>query len=135
MSGEAHERVAAFLARVPYVGFLGMEVQLAGGEATGVLPFQDRLIGNTTIPSLHGGMLGAFMELTALAQLVAAVDGAETPRTIDMTVEYLRAGRPLATYARAELRKTGRRIANIHVRAWQERRDEPVATLAGHFLL
>ena len=129
------DRVNAFLARIPYAGFLGLEVQLVGEALTCILPFQDRLIGNTAVPSLHGGMLGSFLELTALIQLVAAGEGQGSPRTIDMTVEYLRVGRLQATYARAELRKTGRRIANLHVRAWQGRQDEPIATLGGHFLL
>jgi acyl-coenzyme A thioesterase PaaI-like protein len=56
-------------------------------------------------------------------------------KTIDVTIEYLRPGRAQTTYARAELRKVGRRVANIHVEAWQEARETPVAFLRGHFLL
>jgi acyl-coenzyme A thioesterase PaaI-like protein len=33
------------------------------------------------------------------------------------------------------VRKVGRRIANVHVEAWQEARDLPVAFLRGHFML
>ncbi len=50
-------------------------------------------------------------------------------------MEYLRPGRALSTYARADLRKVGRRVANVHVEAWQEARDHPIAFLRGHFLL
>ena len=125
----------AFLARTPYVQFLGMRAELAGDEMTAILPFQDKLIGNTAIPALHGGMLGAFMEMTALAQLAISEEVERLPKTIDVTVEFLRTGRPLTTYARADLRKVGRRIANVHVEAWQDERREPVAALRGHFLL
>ena len=55
-------------------------------------------------------------------------------RTIDVTIEYLRPGRPVTTYARADVRKIGRRIANVHVEAWQEARASPVAALRGHFM-
>ncbi len=50
-------------------------------------------------------------------------------------MEYLRSGRPLTTYARATVKKVGRRVANVHVEAWQEQRDAPIAFLRGHFLV
>jgi uncharacterized protein (TIGR00369 family) len=127
-------RLQAFLNGVPYVRYLGMRVELAGDEMTCVLPFAQHLVGNPMIPALHGGVIGAFMEMTALAQLSLAQPG-RMPKTIDVTIEYLRSARPLETYARAILRKVGRRVANVQVEAWQESRAQPVAGLTGHFLL
>jgi acyl-coenzyme A thioesterase PaaI-like protein len=75
------------------------------------------------------------MEMTALAQLSLREALERQPRTIDVTIEYLRPGRALTTFARADVRKLGRRIANVHVEAWQESRASPVAALRGHFLL
>jgi uncharacterized protein (TIGR00369 family) len=132
---DAAQRLEAFLQRVPYVRFLGMHAELSGDEMTGVLPFAPHLIGNTHLPALHGGVLGAFLEMTALAQLSVTQGSQRVHKTIDITIEYLRPGRALTTYARADLRKVGRRIANIHVEAWQDARDHPVAALRGHFLL
>ena len=132
---EAADRLNAFLQRVPYVRFLGMRADLAGDEMTAVLPFADHLIGNTLLPALHGGVIGAFLEMTALAQLSVVQPSARVHKTIDVTIEYLRPGRAVTTYARADLRKVGRRIANVHVEAWQDQRDKPVAALRGHFLL
>jgi len=130
------EQLEAFLQRVPYVRFLGMQAELAGEEVTAVLPPSEHLIGNTFIPALHGGVIGAFLEMTALAQLSVAEPGRRLPKTIDVTIEYLRPGRGgLIAYARADLRKVGRRIANVHVEAWQDDRDKPFAALRGHFLL
>jgi len=129
------QRLAEVLAAIPYVRFLGMTAQLAGDEMTAILPFSRHLIGNTVLPALHGGVLGAFMEMTALTELSIREPLRRQPRTIDVTIEYLRPGRALTTYARAEVRKIGRRIANVHVEAWQELRDSPVAALRGHFLL
>ena len=131
---EAADLLQAFLARIPYVRFLGMRAELAGDELTAVLPFRPELIGNFATPALHGGVLSAFMEMTALAQIARVQGVSRTPKTIDLGLEYLRPGRPVETYARAELRKVGRRIANVHVDAWQESRAQPIASLRGHFL-
>jgi len=129
------ESVRAALAAVPYARFLGVEVVFNGDEMTAILPFAEKLIGNPVLPAIHGGVLGAFMELTAIAQLSAIQSQARRPRTIDVSVEYLRSGRPLTTYARAEVKKVGRRVANVHVEAWQEQRAEPIAFLRAHFLV
>jgi uncharacterized protein (TIGR00369 family) len=129
------ERLAAALARVPYVKFLGMRAELAGDEMTAILPFGNHIVGNPTLPAIHGGVLGAFMEMTALMQISVAGPLKFQPRTIDVTIEYLRSGRPLTTYARAEIKKVGRRIANVHVEAWQSERRAPIAALRGHFLV
>lgn len=132
---EAAERLKAFLARVPYVQFLGMRAELAGDEMTAILPFAPHLIGNVMLPALHGGVIGAFMEATALAQLSLIQKSPRVHKTIDVTIEYLRPGRAMMTYARADVRKVGRQIANVHVEAWQEARAKPVAALRGHFML
>jgi uncharacterized protein (TIGR00369 family) len=135
MSETAATQLEHFLQSVPYVRFLGMRAELAGDEMTAILPFSPHLIGNVMLPALHGGVIGAFLEMTALAQLSVAQSTSKAPKTIDVTIEYLRPGRPVTTYARADLRKVGRRIANIHVEAWQEARGKPIAALQGHFLL
>jgi uncharacterized protein (TIGR00369 family) len=128
-------QVQASLASVPYARFLGVQLVFNGDEMTAQMPFQQKLIGNPVLPAIHGGVLGAFMELTAIAQLCALHPLARRPRTIDLSVEYLRSARPLTTFARAQVRKVGRRVANVHVEAWQEHRDEPIAFLRAHCLV
>ncbi len=135
MSQARSERLTALMASVPYMRFLGMRAELAGDEMTAILPFSQHLVGNVMLPALHGGVLGAFLEMTALAQLSVREPLRRMPKTIDITIEYLRPGRALTTYARADVRKLGRRIANVHVEAWQDNRASPVAALRGHFML
>ena len=135
MSQARSDRLSALMASVPYMRFLGMTAELAGDEMTAILPFAPHLVGNVMLPALHGGVLGAFLEMTALAQLSVREPQRRMPKTIDVTIEYLRPGRALTTYARADVRKLGRRIANVHVEAWQENRASPVAALRGHFML
>ena len=131
------DRVNSLLAAVPYIRFLGMEAEIDGSDVlTCVLPFQEKLVGNTMLPALHGGVIGAFMEMTALTDLsLRAPEGAKRPRTIDVTIDYLRPGRAKTTFARAKVQKAGRRIASVHVEAWQEDPAKPVAALRGHFML
>ena len=91
------ERLAALLASTPYMGFLGMTAELAGDEMTAILPFADHLVGNVLIPALHGGVIGAFLEMTALCQLAVREPLRRQPKTIDVTIEYLRPGRAQTT--------------------------------------
>ena len=135
MSDDAARRLIALVESLPYARFLGMSVDLDAETMIAVLPFKPDLVGNMVLPAIHGGVLGAFMEMTALIQLGLREPARRQPRTIDVTVEYLRPGRALTTYARADLRKVGRRIASVHVEAWQDDRSSPVAALRGHFML
>lgn len=123
------------LMRVPYARFLGVRSELRGDELTLILPFSEHLVGNVTLPALHGGVVGAFMELTAIAQLSITGKLLRLPKTIDISIDYLRSGRPVESYARARVVKVGRRIANVHVEAWQNERANPIAAMHGHFLL
>lgn len=129
------ERLTAALARIPYAAFLAVRAELKGDELTLVLPFSDHLVGNPMLPALHGGVVGALMELTALTQLAIASKTEKFPKTIDVGFDYLRSGRPIDTFARARVVKIGRRIANVQAEAWQAERASPIAAMHGHFLV
>ncbi len=129
------ERLSTAIARIPYAGFLGVRAELKGDELTLVLPFGEHLVGNPMLPALHGGVVGALMELTAITQLAIASKSEKFAKTIDIGVDYLRSGKPIDTYARARVVKIGRRIANIQAEAWQNERSQPIAAMHGHFLV
>ena len=80
-------------------------------------------------------MIGAFLETTALATLIWASSSEFLPKTIDISFEYLRSGRPRDTFAQATITKHGRRVANVRVVAWQEDPSRPIAAAHGHFLI
>ncbi|MEM7329910.1 MAG: PaaI family thioesterase [Pseudomonadota bacterium] len=129
------EQLNRFLEHVPIVKTMGMLCETKGDDMVAVLPFQDKLIGNSTIRALHGGAMGTFLEMTAMAQLFLVADVERPPRTINITVDYLRQGHAKDLYARATVVKLGRRMASVRAEAWQSERDKPVAALLGHFLL
>mgnify|MGYP001546730620 CR=1 FL=1 len=129
------EALETYLSRTPFANFLDLRCEIRGDEMTAILPFQEKLIGNGAIRALHGGSIGAFLELTAMAQLFLLSGQSAPPKPINLTVEYLRQGRAQDLYARAFVTKQGRRIANVRAEAWQDERARPVAALHAHFLL
>ena len=134
MSGAGHH-LAGALAAMPYARRLGLEAAMEDGGLIASLPFREELIGNTALPALHGGAIGAFLEFTAALQLCVVRETTRPPLTIGVTVEYLRPGRARATFARATIKRLGRRIANVHVEAWQDEKGTPIALLQGRFML
>jgi uncharacterized protein (TIGR00369 family) len=126
---------APLLDRLPYARFLGLQTQLEGDELIVVMPFADRLVGNPMLPALHGGSTAALLELTAIAQVALSYPRLRLPRPINVSVAYLRTGRPLDVSARARISRAGRRVAHVEARAWQDDPDQPIASLTAHFLL
>lgn len=143
----------ALVSGVPYMSWLGIRFDRRGDELTAVLPFDEKLIGNPTLPALHGGVTAAFLEMTAIIELSWSVMWEELelgriapdaavpdslprlPKTIDFTVDYLRSGLPRDAYARARVVRSGRRYASVHVEAWQDNRARPIAQATAHFLM
>jgi acyl-coenzyme A thioesterase PaaI-like protein len=120
---------------VPYARFMGLSMRHVAGELLGHLTYSNTLIGNPALPALHGGALGALLESTAIFQLLWDAETIVLPKTIDITIEYLRSGRPLDTWARGILTRQGRRVANVRIEAWQEDRQRPIAIAHAHFLI
>jgi len=123
------------LEAIPYAQFLGVKVDQEGDLWRCVLPFRREIVGNPRLPAIHGGVLGAFLELTAFLKLYAEAAGERAPKPINFSVDYLRSAGPRDTIAQADIFKLGRRIANVHVVAWQDDPDKPVATGNGKFRL
>ena len=130
-----HRDFDRIIEAIPYARFLGITVDVKGDEITTCMRYRPEFIGNPQLPALHGGTLGALLEHAAIFQLLWAENVLPLPKTINLTVEYLRSARPRDTYARAVITKHGRRVANVHAIAWQDYRDRPMAQAHAHFLL
>jgi len=120
---------------IPYAKTLGVKAELSDEGLILILPYKESNIGNPTLPALHGGAIGGFMEGCALAELRRRSLKIPFSKPIGINIDYLRRGNPVVTYARAVIFKEGSRVANVRVRAWQSSRDEPIAALSGHFLV
>ena len=123
------------LDRLPYARFLGLTTMREGLDLTVTMPFDQKLIGNPVLPALHGGSTAALLELTAIAQVAVLYPRLRLPRPINVTVAYLRSGRPVDVHARARISKAGRRVAHVLAEAWQDDQAQPIAALTAHFLM
>jgi acyl-coenzyme A thioesterase PaaI-like protein len=123
--------------RIPYARLLGLSIDSidAHGQVVTRLRFDPGVVGNPNLPAIHGGVIGAFLEMAAIFQLVREGEGDRLPKPINLTVEYLRSAGPRDSYARATITKHGRRVANVRAQAWQDDPDRPVAFAHGHFLM
>jgi uncharacterized protein (TIGR00369 family) len=130
-SGEFTELAAA----IPYAAFLGLSFTLDEQGVLGRMAYAPRNIGNAALPALHGGTIGALLEFTASFQLLWQTETVVLPKTISLTVEYLRSGRAVDTFARARLVRQGRRVAPLRIEAWQDDPTKPIAAATAQFLL
>jgi uncharacterized protein (TIGR00369 family) len=130
------KRFAEVIAAVPYARLMGVECgEDAAGELLFSLPFYERNVGNTTLPALHGGLIGGFLENAALLHLMWNRESLEAPKIVDFSLDYLRSGKAQTLYAQCEITKQGKRVAHVLIEAWQEDRKKPVAVARAHFLL
>ena len=120
---------------VPYAKFIGLTAAMVGDELITTMRYGDHLIGNPTLPALHGGTLGALLESAAIYELLWRAETIVLPKTITLTVDYLRSGAPLDTYACCTVTRNGRRVTNVRMEAWQTDRAAPVATAHAIFLV
>lgn len=124
------------VAAIPYFSFLGLAVTTeADGRRLATMKFAEHLVGNPTVPALHGGTLGALLESVALLECIASTDGDALPKTITLTVDYLRPGQTRDVFARANVLKAGRRVTTLHCSAWQDDEATPIATATVHVKL
>jgi uncharacterized protein (TIGR00369 family) len=120
---------------IPYVEYLGIRAAAGAEPPLFRLPYQEKLIGNPHLPALHGGVVAGFAETAATLHLIRTLQGAKFPKSIDFAIDYLRAGRPVETFAACEVVRVGSRVALVQVRCWQKGPELPIAVCRGHFLL
>jgi uncharacterized protein (TIGR00369 family) len=127
--------INALIAAVPYCAWLGLAARQQDDRIVLEMPFAARLVGNPIIPAIHGGVIGSLLETAAIVQAIWDTRSAAIPKPVDITIDYLRTGRAVTSYASARLARQGRRVVNVHAQMWQEDESKPIAALRGHFLL
>lgn len=86
----------------------------------------------------HGGATAGLLENAGYAALrTALLAGGRDPqlKPINITVQYLAAGKSQASFAVGRITRLGRRNANITVEAWQTDRSRPIATAVLNILM
>lgn len=86
----------------------------------------------------HGGATGGLLETAGYGVLRAELDqlGRKAVlKPINITVQYLSAGKSQTSYAKGRITKLGRRSANIAIEAWQDDPNRPIATAVMNVLM
>ena len=121
----------------PYARAMGMEIDhIEDGVPIIGMDFADRTQGRPGF--LHGGAIGGLLEMAGYAALRAELDRQGNDarmKPVNINIEYLRGGVKERTYARGEVLRAGRRVANVRVEAWQGDREKLVASSWMNFLL
>ena len=128
---EAPEDPTSLFVQSPFARCLGIRI---GEDGTLVMPFSPKIVGNPILPAIHGGMTGAFLETTAIVGVTREL-GVSPPKPIGLTINYLRSGRALDSYANVSIVKQGRRVVAFEAQAWQDDPAKPIASAFGHFML
>jgi len=121
----------------PYARSLGIAVE---GEENGApklyVEFDTAVEGRPG--HFHGGATSGLLETAGYAALRArlAKDGRNPQlKPINITVQFLSAGKSKRSYAVGHITRLGRRNANVTVEAWQDDRERPIATAVMNILM
>ena len=120
---------------IPYAKWMHIAPETTTGELLTRMRYHASLIGNTHLPAIHGGTLGAMLEMAAIFHLLWETDAQTVPKIVNITVDYLRSAGPRDVIAAAKVTKQGRRMVNVFAEAWQDDRSKPVASASAHFLV
>jgi hypothetical protein len=73
---------------IPYSSFIGAEAKVEGTEVLYWLDRRPSNIGNPSLPAIHGGVIGGFLELSAAIEILYTLDVNEVPKVVDFSLDY-----------------------------------------------
>jgi uncharacterized protein (TIGR00369 family) len=126
-----------FVDAIPHNRALGMKVvSLERAVAVFDLPYDEKLVGNPDTGVLHGGAITALLDACSGAAVFAALSEWVPIATLDLRIDYLRAGEAGKTIrARAHCYRLTRNVAFTRAVAYHDDEDDPIATSMGTFML
>ena len=89
--------------------------------------FAERHIGNTFIRSIHGGVVGSAMEMSAEKLVLDEPEKHQNVLIVTSSIDYLRVTKDQDLYCRAVVTRKSRRIRVVDVSCWQDEETRPVA--------
>jgi len=119
----------------PYATMLGATLEMVDDLPELVMPFADVVVGRPGF--LHGGAISGLLEVAAIAALqhALAAEGGGRIKPINVTVDFMRGGRPRETRAAGIVTRLGTRVANVEATAWQDDRTKPIAAARMNYLI
>ena len=120
---------------IPYSSFIGAQAKMDGVQVLYWLEKRASNIGNPSLPAIHGGVIGGFLELSAAIEILYTLDVGAVPKVVDFSLDYLRPGRYKTIYASCTVLRQGKKLVNVTASAWQDSPDKLIATARCHFLV
>jgi uncharacterized protein (TIGR00369 family) len=120
---------------IPYSSFIGAQAQMDGDQVLYWLEKRTSNIGNPSLPAIHGGVIGGFLELSAAIEILYTLNVGAVPKVVDFSLDYLRPGRYKTIYASCTVLRQGKKLVNVTASAWQDSPDKLIATARCHFLV
>jgi uncharacterized protein (TIGR00369 family) len=124
----------SLLDMIPYSAFIGAEVKVDNQRLLYWLDKRPSNIGNPSLPAIHGGVIGGFLELAAAIEIIYNLNVSDMPKVVDFSLDYLRPGRYKTIYASCKVMRQGKQLVNVSATAWQDDEQTPIATARCHFL-
>jgi uncharacterized protein (TIGR00369 family) len=122
---------------VPHNHELGLRVvDLGTADATMVLPYSDKLVGNPETGVLHGGAVTTLIDATCGISVFVKMARMVRIATLDLRIDYLHPATPgKDLLARAECYKLTRSVAFVRALAHHGDANDPVASAQGTFII
>lgn len=117
---------------IPFNKWLGMKIEnMERGHVTASIPWRPEIIGDPTVPALHGGVIGAVADATGgIAVWTTLENPASRVSTVDMRVDYLRPGKQEKLIAVGHVVRTGARLGWADVRLYHPGRESEIVATA-----
>lgn len=136
MELETKARLARqFIEAIPHANALGMQIDDIGhGVIRASMPYDERFIGDPETGVIHGGAVFALMDSCSGAAVVTHPDAPMVTATLDLRIDYMRAATPgQRVNCEATCYHITRSVAFVRAVAYDDDRDNPVATASGAF--
>lgn len=121
----------------PHMRALGLRfTRVEHGVVVSELPYRADLVGDPITGVLHGGVVTTLLDSTAGAAVFSRLSAPMPIATLDLRIDYLRPSTPHQPLrARVECFKLTHHVAFTRGIAYNEDEDDPVASMAGTFML
>ncbi|MEL7487417.1 MAG: PaaI family thioesterase [Pseudomonadota bacterium] len=119
--------IASRAAGMPIAVWLNYQASVIDGTLIHRLGFDEKHIGNPIIRALHGGVIAAFLELSAQLEVEMLIEPGQRAKVISTQIDYLASSVAADMEAAVSVKKLGRRIAFLDATGWQSDRLTPVA--------
>ncbi len=136
--------IKELLLDMPFAHYMNIELLSVENGVLLELAGTENMLGNADISAMHGGCMASLLETTAVLEAARHMVGLvktkgqviALPVPLSTTTQYLRGGKsgiagsnPIATFARAEMLKHGKRSSTIVCRLWQEDEAKLLASM------